>query len=280
MRSQVALSALIVFGSVLVVLGLVKFPYTVSQMETLVVETSREVPVTQSHSFTSYLTFNRTVTQQTSTLRPETRTTDTTSIIQIPKQATVYESNLTALSQAEPLRLGPFDTNPNQTIEVTWESNSSVLVYLLNETEASAVFGTLPTVWRNYGSGSMGTLSHKSETVDRNYVFLYANTSDTVIRLIRVILTWVDVQTITETRTFTTVLTEPIAVTTVEPLVEEHVYTTTFMSSSTSFYATSVETLVTETRFSDISFTAFMGSFLIFVGILLMLLLVSQRRKL
>ena len=57
--------------------------------------------------------------------------------------------------------------------------------------------------------------------------------------------------------------------------------TTTFTTKTTrtNYFTTHVETTLVETRYSDLSFMSFMGSFLVFVGILFMVLMLKTMPK-
>jgi len=94
---------------------------------------------------------------------------------------------------------------------------------------------------------------------------------------------------VVQTSSTTAAEVEEVVVTTVQTTstqdtsttVVNNVATTTIYTKTTKtvYFTMGVETTVVETRYSDLSFMAFMGSFLVFVGILLMALTLKAMPK-
>jgi hypothetical protein len=94
---------------------------------------------------------------------------------------------------------------------------------------------------------------------------------------------------VVQTSSTTAAEVEEVVVTTVQTTstqdtsttVVNNVATTTIYTETTKtiYFTMGVETTVVETRYSDLSFMAFMGSFLVFVGILLMALTLKAMPK-
>ncbi len=264
MRAQLSVIVLILFGAGLVALGLIRFPYTVVEEEDAIIQISSitTLPVTATEQAVETLSQTYTLTTTTTMEKIETVTSTTY------MKTMLGTIGPASISLGKPLIIGPFKVGVGETIEIVWSADSNLEVYVLSENEMGN--SSPPTSWRAHQSGAENNLSYSPAGDTEVYVAAY--TVDAMVNLSSLELNRIAVVNVSET--YTTTITTPLTYVTTSTIYESRETTTTRLETSRIIYTTLIKTTVTETRYSDVSFTAFMGSFLIFVGVLLLFLLV------
>ena len=264
MRAQLAIIVLIIFGAGLVALGLIRFPYTSVEEEEAVIQTSSTTSQPIIVTSQTVATLLQTYTTATTTTLGSVETVISVSYTKIGLE----KIGPASISPEKPLITGPFTVDGGETLEIVWSADSSLDVYILSADELGN--SSPPISWKAHQSGSQNSLSY-SPASDTN-VYVVAYTVDTMTQLSTLEIN--RVVSILLSETYTSTITTPLTYTTISTEYATGETTITRLETSRIIYTTLVKTTVTETRYSDVSFTAFMGSFLIFVGILLLLLLV------
>ncbi len=271
MRSQLAVSSLIVFGVILVAFSLFRFPYTVTENETVVIQTSTTTTILQPYTYTTTIELieqRPTTTTITTTITAKNLITATTLTT---LSSTLFSSSEAVASSATPLVIGPFAVDAGRELHVRWRAEALVSLYLLNYSQLP--LEGKPQDWLAAATGSGGEITLQTEQESSIYLLIYGGNTITKINELSIHLTWIEntttIQTSTERKP--TTITKPTTQTTT--LYTEKQVTTTLTETSKKFYTTTTAITVTETRYSSLNFTIVMGSFLIFAGIMFMLIL-------
>lgn len=267
MRAQLAVSSLIVFGIILIGLGFTGLPYVLSYDETVVVQTSRFRTVEQQEVFAETTTLQSIIaleTTVTSTVPVVETVTTTTTVSRIVGQI-VNET----IQQAA-LVTGPFYFWASSILEVNWRSNSTVDVFLVYDDYQNA------STWMLLGRGYVGSTAMRIDSNSSLYIIVRAANSAATFNLV-ISETSAEAATVTKTAFVTTY--RAATYTTTAYTTSERTFTTTLVTTRPEFYVTTIVTAVTETRYPDLSFMSFMGSFLVFVGILFMVLLLKTMAR-
>ncbi|MDW7978724.1 MAG: hypothetical protein RMH74_07970 [Candidatus Caldarchaeum sp.] len=270
MRAQLAVSSMIVFGLVLIGFGFVGLPYVYNSEGTVVVQTSsgktvqtEEVVETVSYdtySLTSVLT-TRLTTVAVETVQTTSRATKTLTHVE-----GLYINTGTALI------LGPFELKPHTVVEVSWMSDPVILVYTASKDELGNSSG-----WVLLGSGLNGLAKFNSSEGRLVYLVLSPSSDRTLLKAL-MIASDETVPVATEIRRTATVETST-TITTLTQTPRTTTYTTLSITTVIEYFTVAVRTTLTETRYADLSFMAVMGSFLVFAGILVMMLLLRTVAK-
>lgn len=102
---------------------------------------------------------------------------------------------------------GPYDFKAGQTITVTWDADSVVNVYIMNDVDWSKRFFGAPTSWRAFRSGTSGSLSYTLRYDEPIYIQVMSPTWSSAK-----LYTWKETRTWQEQTT--TYTTQTIAITT------------------------------------------------------------------
>lgn len=270
MRAQLAVSSLIVFGIVLIGMGFVKLPYVSSFKDTVIMQTSAasvtqfEEPITTV--FTTSYTVLTAINTSLTTSMVETVTSSTTVV-----QTLTRLQNLT-LDPEKPLVAGPLRLNSPSTVEVSWSSSTDMELY-----RASGERLEQPSSWMLIGRGFSGVIMFDLAENASFYIVVRPVSNAGLLTVMQISSS--SVETVVQNKTRTTTVEAKTTVTTLTYATSSHVYTTLLRSTKTDFFTVAVETTVTETRYADLSFMTAMGSFLVFVGLLLTVLLLRTLAK-
>ncbi|MEM4281538.1 MAG: hypothetical protein QW470_05275 [Candidatus Caldarchaeum sp.] len=267
MRAQLAVSSLIVFGLLLIGMGIVKLPYVSSFRDTIIMQTSTERPTEIMELATTVLTVSYTTVAELDA-KITTSTVETVTNSRTVTQTLISLENKT-LEPDKPLLTGPFKFNSPSTVEVMWSSNSDVELYRASGDGLGS--------WVLVGRGFAGVARFAVNGNTTVYVILKPVSNNGLLTAMR--LSSTGVETFVEERTRTTIAETKTAVTTLAYTLSSKVYTTLLKSTKTDFFTVAVETTVTETRYADLWFMTAMGSFLVFVGLLLTILLLRTLAK-
>lgn len=268
MRAQLAVSSLIVFGLILIGLGFTRLPYVLSYDETVAVQTSRMKSVEELEVVIKTSTLERPASAETTvaTILYITETTQSTTT----GRRTLAELVNRYLNGGTALAAGPFDVEGTSSLEVVWRSDSVVNIFL-----AFDDYGNIST-WMLLGRGVFGSAVMPFGRNSTVYVIVMAEPSPANFSLTAV---KTGLETITTTRTQTSTAVKTTTYLTTYYVTSETTYTTTQTTQRPEFYVVTYVTAVTETRYPDLSFMTLMGSFIVFVGILLMILLLKTLAK-
>ncbi|MEM3031562.1 MAG: hypothetical protein QW756_02190 [Nitrososphaerota archaeon] len=269
MRAQLSIIVLIAFGAGLVALGLIRFPYTTAHEDDVLVQTSSTEVQTVVETGTIVLTYIRTSSATSHTTLQVVETYTTT---RLTSATTVLNTIGPRRAWPEtPIILGPYTVDLGEKLRILWTADRPLNVYVM----ASNI--TPPTTWLAVGEGAVGNLTYTTSAAENVYVGVYASEPDTTISGVEVIRL-ADVPNV-EMGTRTSTVTTALSYTTTHTIYEAGETTVARLETARIPYTTLVRTTVTETRYSDVGFAAFMGSFIIFTGILLMVLLVRVMPK-
>ena len=78
----------------------------------------------------------------------------------VAKQRVLFEGRNLYISTFSYRYSGPYHLKAGQTITVTWDADSVVNVYIMNEVDWCKRFFGAPTSWRAFGTGRSGTISY------------------------------------------------------------------------------------------------------------------------
>ncbi|MCS7110277.1 MAG: hypothetical protein NZ956_02250 [Candidatus Caldarchaeum sp.] len=268
MRAQLAVSSLIVFGLILIGLGFTRLPYVLSYDETVAVQTSRMRTVEELEVVVKTSTLERPAPVQT-TVATTFYITETTQSTATGRR-TLAEFVNRSLNGGTALAAGPFDVEGTSSLEVVWRSNSAVNIFL-----AFDDYGNVSS-WMLLGRGVTGSAVMPFGRDSTVYVIVMAGPSPANFSLTAA---KTGLETITTTRTLTSTAVKTTTYTTTSYITSETTYTSTQTTQRPEFYVVTYVAAVTETRYPDLSFMTLMGSFIVFVGILLMVLLLKTLAK-
>ncbi|MEM0443252.1 MAG: hypothetical protein QXJ73_03770 [Candidatus Caldarchaeum sp.] len=263
-RAQLAVSTLIVFGLLLIGLGFVGVPYVSTSEDSVVVQTSSLRTVKAEDATWSALTETNTVevvsTTRLTTTITETYPTTTTSL------RTLAHMDRMTITTGSALVLGPFEVNPPATIAVSWSSDDRLEVY----TASAKTLGNR-SGWILLGDGPNGLNSFSSTEPGPIYFVISPSAEPAVLNFLRVLAN----ETMkTHGEEVKAVVLETTVRTTLPMSTTRTVsYTTLLTTTVVEYFTLAVKTTLTETRYADLSFMTVMGSFLVFVGLLVMMLL-------
>jgi len=267
MRAQLAVSSLIVFGLVLIGLGAVQLPYVATVRETLVFQTYTHSPTRVEEVYTTV------TTSETSTLTRYT-TTDIVSTTEVLEKVENVTQSLGSyqnifLKHGSPYVLGQFVFNTTTELLVDWRAGDEVelYVYLLGQDEES---------WQPIGRGVSGLINVTLSGSGPWILSAQSLQKDTTLEKLTLTGRWQTTSQTTITKTTTQLKT--VAYTTTLTQLQTFSYTTIYETLWTSYYTTALETIFTETRYAELWFMTVTGSFLVFVGILLILLLLKMSK--
>ncbi|MEM1948774.1 MAG: hypothetical protein QW240_08610 [Candidatus Caldarchaeum sp.] len=268
MRAQLAVSSLIVFGVILIGLGFTGLPYVLTYDQTVAVQTSRVKTVEELELVITSLTMEETTIFPTvvSTTSLSTETFVTTSTV---KQSLVDFSDR-RIEAGIALVTGPFVVNGPSSLEVSWRSAAAVSVYLALNTYENI------SGWMLLGRGVTGSATMPLDRSSTFYLIVSSGPASSEVSLTAMAAT---VETITETTTLTTTTFRTTTITSTSYKTSEKTYTTTFTTTRPEYFVVTYVTSVTETRYPNLSFMIVMGSFLVFVGLLLMFLILRTLAK-
>lgn len=256
-----------VFGLLLIGMGFVRLPYVSSFRDTVIVQTSTERPTEVEELATTVLTTSYTTAAELDA-KITTLTVETVTNSRTVTQTLISLENKT-LEPDKPLVTGPFKFNSPSTVEVAWSSNSDVELYRAS--------GDGLDSWVFVGRGFTGVTRFAVDGGTTVYVVLRPVSTSGLLTAMQ--LSSTSVETFVEERTRTTITETKTTLTTLAYTLSSKVYTTLLKSTKTDFFTVAVETTVTETRYADLWFMTFMGSFLVFVGLLLTILLLRTLAK-
>ena len=273
MKAQLAIIALIVFGAGLVVLGFVRLPYTVVDEEEALIQTS----TTSLATLTEVVTTTQTHIDSTSI---------TTAVHSVVTETVTYTSTTTSKKSLEaftdltfgtsnPLLFGPYTLDPNTALELYWNGSGFLDVYLLLSDELPN--DGRPLTWRAFESSSQGNITYRPSTSEAIHILIYPREPSVFVSSL--VASQLSFITSAATTTRLTSIATTSLYTTTYPVYETVTATTTRVEPTKILYTTQITTVFTETRYSELTFAAFMGSFLIFVGIVLMALLLRVLPK-
>lgn len=268
MRAQLAVSSLIIFGIILVGLGFARLPYVITYDETVAIQTSRVTTVVETEAIVRTTTMELTEAFETTILSTifSTETAVTTNTL---TRVAAEVSNQTVAAEAA-LVTGPITIQPSRTLELSWKSNKTVDIYI-------AVGSYLNTSgWMLVGRGVIGSAAIPFDGEAEIYVITRTSGAAASVSFTAV-ESWPETITETKTSTLSTLLTTTMDST--RYLTSETTDTTSYTTEKPLYYVTTLVTTVTETRYPDLSFMTLMGSFIIFVGILFMVLLLRTLGK-
>ncbi len=268
MRAQLAVSSLIIFGIILVGLGFAGLPTVITYEETVALQTSSATNVVETEAIAWTTTLELAETFET-TLVSTTLSTVTDVTTSTLKRVAAEAVNQTVSPEAA-LVTGPITIQRMRSLELSWKSNKTVDIYIAVGDYLNA------SSWTLVGRGVVGSAVIPFTEEAEVYVITgsagaHASVSVTVLE------TWSE--TIAETRTSTLSTTLTTTMTSTRYLTSETTYTTSYTTEKQVYYVTTLVTTVTETRYPDLTFMTLMGSFIIFVGILFMILLLRTLGK-
>lgn len=268
MRAQLAVSSLIVFGIILIGLGFTRLPYVLSYDETVVLQTSRLRTVEESELIVTSYTLEKLEKVETVI----SSTFQFTELIESTSTARRILAEIVnrTLDLHNALVVGPFPFEGFSALEVSWRSNGVVTIFLSLDGFENASF------WMLLGRGVTGFAVMPFDKGSTVYLIVKAGGSPANFSLTAAATR---LEKVVETRTliFTTYQTTTSTKTTYA--TTEKTFTTTYTTLRPEFYVISRTTAVTETRYPDLSFMTVMGSFIVFVGILFMILLLRTFAK-
>lgn len=264
MRAQLAVSSLIVFGLILIGLGFTRLPYVLSYEETVAVQTStpdifEEVQVVVERSTLPVLRFLDTVVSTTIYVTETVESTSTT-------RRTILEIAERFLDSETALAAGPFTIEAPSSLEVVWRSNSAVSIFLSLDGYENV------SAWTPLGVGITGSTVIPLDKSSTFYLIVRTWSSAATFSLTAASTS---LEKVTETTTLTITSYQTTVYTSTSYTTSTRSYTTTYTTTRPDFYVVTYVTTVTETRYPDLSFMSLMGSFIVFVGILLMVLLLK-----
>jgi len=269
-RAQLAVSSLIVFGIMLIGLGFVRLPYVASFKDTVIIQTSTERVTQFEEPVTEVLTTSYTTVAEVA-VRFTTSTVETTTGSRTVSRTLTTLRNMT-LELDKPLVAGPFRSNSESMVEVSWSSSSDVELY-----SASGDVLHQPAGWALVGRGFSGVARFAVAGNTSFYVILKTVSNNGLLTAMQISSS--SVEAVFEAGIRTTIVETKTTVTTIAYTTSSHVYTTLLQSTKTDFFTVAVQTTVTETRYADLGFMTAMGSFLVFVGLLLTILLLRTLAK-
>ncbi|MEM2095061.1 MAG: hypothetical protein QXX19_00685 [Candidatus Caldarchaeum sp.] len=264
MRAQLAVSTLIVFGLVLIGLGFVGVPYVSTSEDSVVVQTSSMRTIKAEDATWSALTETNTVelvsTTRLTTTITETYHTTTTSL------RTIAHIDSIIITAGSALVLGPFEVNPPATIAVSWSSDNRLEVY----TASAKTLGNR-SGWILLGDGANGLNSFSLTEPGPTYFVLSTPAEPAVLNFLRILAN----ETMTTHGEEVKAVVYETTVRTILPSFTTRTvgYTTLITTTVMEYFTLAVATTLTETRYADLSFMTVMGSFLVFAGLLVMMLL-------
>ncbi len=270
MRAQLAVSSLIVFGLLLIGLGFIQLPYVTTTSDTVIIQTYSERTGQSEELVTIVFTEYQTTVSEALTIL-------TTTIIetvqnQITVTRTISQVINKTLNITTPLSLGPFNVNASSTIEVLWLSDKDVEIYIASRETLES-----PNDWTLLGRGVSGRVVLKTSTATSIYILLKTFLNNAVLKQLTVLSS--GEETIYEERQRTVAAETKTTITTVTPLTKTRTATTYSIVTKTEYYTVAMQTVLTETRYADLWFMTFTGSFLVFVGLLLLVLLLKTLAK-
>lgn len=268
MRAQLAVSSLIVFGVILIGLGFTGLPYVLTYDQTVAVQTSRFKTVEELEVVVTSLTLEETTVFQTvfSTTFFSTETFTTTSTV---KQLLVDFSDR-RVDAGTAVVTGPFAVNEPSSLEVSWRSAAAVNVYLALDSYQNI------SNWMLLGRGVTGSATMPLDGSSTIYLIVSSGSVSSEVSLTAVAVT---VETLTGTTTLTATTVRTTTTMSTFYKTSEKTYTTTFTTTKPEYFVVTYVTTVTETRYPDLSFMIVMGSFLVFVGLLLTFLILRTLAK-
>ncbi|MDJ0270178.1 MAG: hypothetical protein NXY59_06510 [Aigarchaeota archaeon] len=271
MRSQLAVSSLIVFGVILVAFSLFRFPYTVIENETVIIQASTTTTILQPYTYATTLELieQRPATTTITTTITAKNLITTTTIATI--SSALFSSSEAVASSTTPLIIGPFMIDAGRELHVRWRAEALVSLYLLNYSQLP-IEGK-PESWLAAATGGGGEITLQTTQESPIYLLIYGSNTITRINELRIHLTWIENTTTTQIKTEQKPTTITKTTTQTTTLYMEKQVTTTLTETSKKFYTTTTAITVTETRYSSLNFAIVMGSFLIFAGIMFMLIL-------
>jgi hypothetical protein len=161
-------------------------------------------------------------------------------------------------------------------LELSWNGSGAFDVYLVLSNELPN--NGRPLTWRVLEISDQGNITYRPQSAEEISALIYPRESGLILNSIRVDrVDFIAVEFSTTSMTTLSTITSYIST---YPVYETVTATTSRIEPTKIPYTTQITTVFTETRYSELSFTAFMGSFLIFVGIVLMVLLIRVIPKL
>ncbi len=270
MRAQLAVSGLIVFGLLLIGLGFIKLPYVTTTSDTIILQTYSERTRLSEEVVTTVFTEYQTTVSEVMTVL----TTTITEVVQnkITVTRTVAQISNKTLNTNTPLLLGPFDFNASSTVEVSWLSDREVEIYIASRETLGS-----PDSWTLLGRGVSGNVVRQMSTATSIYILLKTPFNNAFLKQLTVLSS--GEETINEEKQKIVAAETRTTITTVTPLIKTRTATAFSTVTKTEYYTTAVQTVLTETRYADLSFMTFTGSFLVFAGLLLLVLLLKTLAK-
>ncbi|BAJ50731.1 hypothetical protein CSUB_C0874 [Candidatus Caldarchaeum subterraneum] len=268
MRAQLAVSSLIIFGIILVGLGFAGLPYVITYDETVAIQTSSVTTVVETDAIVRTTTMELTEAFETSVVST-TLSTETAVTTNTLRHVAAEVVNQTVTAEAA-LVTGPITVQPSRTLELSWKSNKTIDIYIAVGSYLNA------SSWRLVGRGVVGSAATPFNDEAEIYVITRTDGAAASVS-VTVVETWPETTTETKTSTLSTSLITTF--TSTRYLTSETTYTASYTTEKPVYYVTTLVTTVTETRYPDLSFMTLMGSFIIFVGILFMVLLLRTLGK-
>lgn len=199
-------------------------------------------------------------TTRLTTTITETYHTTTTSL------RTIAHIDSIIITAGSALVLGPFEVNPPATIAVSWSSDNRLEVY----TASAKTLGNR-SGWILLGDGANGLNSFSLTEPGPTYFVLSTPAEPAVLNFLRILAN----ETMTTHGEEVKAVVYETTVRTILPSFTTRTvgYTTLITTTVMEYFTLAVATTLTETRYADLSFMTVMGSFLVFAGLLVMMLL-------